>query len=140
MYKDNYEEKTKYYSNQRKEQNITFIESMDKLVFNDLFTKENISKNEFEKILQNIPVFNENIHVINEMFKYNKNIFQFIVSGANTILCQIILSKYKLFNKIFNNNNIFTNYGNWDDNNILKVKSYSNINGKHSCDTRLTYL
>lgn len=127
-----------------------FTDFMNNVSWPKIFNEFNLNSKSFGLLLSDIPIFKENLHIVNNINKYSNNnnsgtnrfnINQYIISNSNQVLIDIILKKNNLNGNVFKNDQIFTNPG-WFDikSGILRCDRYHNriINGKiinkHECN------
>jgi DNA-binding protein Fis len=100
-----------------------FTDFMDGYAWKHLFDNCKLTPTTFREALSTIPIYEENIHVVKTLSEYHIdkdhdqscNVYQMIVSNANTELIDIILKQCKL-HSFFAPDNIYTNPGYFDDN------------------------
>lgn len=129
-----------------------FTDFMDKYGWPKIFKEFNLNSKSFSLLVSDIPIFKENLKILNTINKYcnnnndgirNFDINQYIISNANQVLIDIILKKNNLNGNVFKSDQIFTNPG-WYDNKtgILRCRRYHNFKiskniiniNPHSCN------
>jgi 2,3-diketo-5-methylthio-1-phosphopentane phosphatase len=121
-------EREEYYA-----QGKSFPEFQNDIIWKYVFNK--INKEEFIKMSITIPVFNENIHIVKQCYKYSPNITQIMISNANDQLIYPVL-KYYQCDHIFHQHVMYTNPG-WFDEKTGKLctKPYFTKENPHCCLT-----
>ena len=116
-----------------------FTNFMNDVGWPSLFETGKFTKSQFEELLGNIPVFKENIDIVNTLYKYSNNdkndytIKQFVASDANTVLIETILKKHNLLDKV---DGIFTNGGKWETININTNNNKKNDDNKENKENK----
>eukprot|EP01083_Nonionella_stella_P240621 841043_1 len=120
-----------------------FTDFMDQYGWPHMFNQFNLNPNSFADQVSDLPIFKENLQILNTINKYanansngtsSVNINQYIISNANSVLIDIILKKNNLHGNVFKWDQIFTNPG-WFDKTtgILRCQRYHNVDDVFNC-------